>query len=69
MVGAICSDQRVASGVAQTNLGKQYLLDTLRCLDVEPGNIMETNISAMDKEREAEKSPRLNSRNDEERIS
>ena len=53
--GSESSDQRVASGVAQTNLGKQYLLDTLRCLDVEPGNIMETNISAMDKEREGEK--------------
>ena len=49
------SDQRVAAAVAQTNLGKQYLLDTLRCLNVEPGDITEKNILSLDKEREAEK--------------
>lgn len=53
--GSESSDQRVASAVAQTNLGKQYLLDTLCCLNVEPGNITEKSISSMDKEREAEK--------------
>ena len=53
--GSESSDQRVAAAVAQTNLGKQYLLDTLRCLNVEPGNITEKNILSLDKEREAEK--------------
>ena len=49
------SDQKVAAAVAQTNLGRQYLLDTLRCLNVEPGNITEKNILSLNKEREAEK--------------
>ena len=52
--GSESSDQRVASAVAQTNLGKQYVLDTLRCLNVEPGNITEKNNSSIDREREAE---------------
>jgi len=53
--GSESSDQRVAAAVAQTNLGKQYLLDTLRCLNVEPGDITEKNILSLDKEREGEK--------------
>ena len=53
--GSESSDQRVAAVVAQTNLGKQYLLDTLHCLNVEPVDITEKNILSLDKEREAEK--------------
>ena len=52
--GSESSDQRVASAGAQTNLGKQYVLDTLRYLNVEPGNITEKNISSIDREIEAE---------------
>lgn len=53
--GCESSDQRVAADLARTNLGKQYVLDTLRCLNVEPGDIREKNILSLDKEREAEK--------------
>ena len=53
--GSESSDQRVASAVAQTNSGKQYLLDSLRCLNIEPGNITEKNIVSIEKEGKAEK--------------
>ena len=53
--GSESSDQRVAAAVTQTNLGKQYLLDTLRYLNVEPGDITEKKILSLDKEGEAEK--------------
>ena len=43
------------AAVAQTKLGKQHLVDTLGCLNVEPGNITEKNILSLDKQREAEK--------------
>ena len=39
--GSESADQRIAAAVAQTNLGKQYLVDTLHCADIEPGQITE----------------------------
>ena len=41
--GSESTDQRiaVAVAVAQTNIGKQYLLDALHCVDMEPGQITE----------------------------
>ena len=53
--GSESSDHRVAAAVAQTNLGKQYLADTLRCANIEPGTITEKNIRSMDNEREEQK--------------
>ena len=53
--GSESSDQRVAAAVAQTNLGKQYLADTLRCANIEPGTVTEKNIRSMDNEREEHK--------------
>ena len=53
--GSESSDHRVAAAVAQTNLGKQYLADTLRCANIEPGTITEKNIRSMDNEREKQK--------------
>ena len=53
--GSESSDQRVAAAVAQTNLGKQYLADTLRCVNIEPGTVTEKNIRSMDSEREEQK--------------
>ena len=52
--GSESADQRIAAAVAQTNLGKQYLLDTLHCVDIEPGQITEQKIALIDYEREAE---------------
>ena len=52
--GSESADQRIAATVAQTNLGKQYLLDTLHCVDIEPGQITEQKIALIDYEREAE---------------
>ena len=49
--GSESADQRVAAAVAQTNLGKQYLADTLRCVDIEPGKITEQKIALIDNER------------------
>ena len=53
--GSESSDQRVAAAVAQTNLGKQYLADTLRCANIEPGTVTAKNIRWMDNEREEHK--------------
>ena len=53
--GSESSDHREAAAVAQTNLGKQYLADTLRCANIEPGSIAEKNIRSMDNEREEQK--------------
>ena len=39
--GSKSADQRIAAAVAEANLGKQYLLDTLHCVDIEPGQITE----------------------------
>ena len=53
--GSESADQRIAAAaVAQTNLGEQYLLDTLHCVDIEPGQIIEQTIAVIDYEREAE---------------
>ena len=64
------SDQRVAATVAQTNLGKQYLADTLRCANIEPGTVTEKNIRSMDSEREEQKKGKLllNLKNSEEQT-
>lgn len=51
--GSESADQRIAAAVAQTNIGKQYLLDTLHCVDIEPGQITEQKIALIDYEREA----------------
>ena len=53
--GSESPDHRVAAAVAQTNLGKQYLADTLRCANIEPGTITEKNIRSMDNDREEQK--------------
>ena len=53
--GSESADQRIAAAVAQTNLGKQYLADTLRCVNIEPGKITEKNIRSIDSERESQK--------------
>ena len=53
--GSESSDHRVAAAVAQTNLRKLYLADTLRCANIEPGTITEKNIRSMDNEREEQK--------------
>ena len=47
------ADQRIAAAVAQTNLGKQYLVDTLHCADIESGQITEQKIATIDYERDA----------------
>ena len=41
MVVAKVLTRESLSAVAQTNLGKHYLLDTLCCLNIEPGEITE----------------------------
>ena len=51
--GSESADQRIAAAVAQTNLGKQYLVDTLHCADIEPGQITEQKIAMIDYERDA----------------
>lgn len=51
--GSESADQRNAAAVAQTNLGKQYLVDTLHCADIEPGQITEQKIAMIDCERDA----------------
>lgn len=51
--GSESADQRNAAAVAQTNLGKQYLVDTLHCADIEPGQITEQKITMIDCERDA----------------
>ena len=51
--GSESADQRIAAAVAQTNIGKQYLLDTLHCVDIEPGQITEQKVTLIDYEREA----------------
>ena len=51
--GSESADQRLAAAVAQTNIGKQYLLDTLHCVDIEPGQITEQKVALIDYEREA----------------
>ena len=53
--GSESSDHRIAAAVAQTNLGKQYVADTLRCANIKPGTITEKNIRSMDNEREEQK--------------
>ena len=52
--GSESANQRIAAAVAQTNLGKQYQLDTLHCVDIEPGQITEQKIAVIDYDREAE---------------
>ena len=49
--GSESADQRIAAAVTQTNLGKQYLLDTLHCVDIEPGQITEQEIALIEYER------------------
>ena len=44
--GSKGADQRVAASVVQTNLGKQYVVDTLRCVQIEQ------KMASMDSERE-----------------
>ena len=51
--GSEIADQRIAAAVAQTNLGKQYLVDTLHCADKEPGEITKQKIAMIDYERNA----------------
>ena len=51
--GSESSDQRIAAAVAQTNLGKKYLVDTLHCADIEPGEVTEQKIAMIDYERNA----------------
>lgn len=51
--GSESADQRIAAAVAQTNLGKQYLVDTLHCADIEPGQITEQKIAMIDYEQDA----------------
>ncbi|CAH3174474.1 unnamed protein product [Porites lobata] len=51
--GSESADQRIAAAVAQTNLGKQYLVDTLHCADIEPGQITEQKRTMIDYERDA----------------
>ena len=51
--GRESADQRIAAAVAQTNIGKQYLLDTLHCVDIEPDQITEQKVTLIDYKREA----------------
>lgn len=51
--GSESADQRIAVAVVKININKQYLLDTLHCVDREPGQIAERKIALVDYEREA----------------
>ena len=51
--GSESGHQRIAAAVTQTNLGKQYLVDTLHCADIESGEITEQKIAMIDYERDA----------------
>lgn len=47
--GSESNNFRVACGVAQTNLGYDYIGKTLKALDIEPGYYHNTHASAMDR--------------------
>ena len=51
--GSESADQIIAAAVTRTNLGKQYLEDTLHCADIEPGETTEQKIAMIDYERDA----------------
>ena len=53
--GSESADQRVACAVAQTNMGKQYLVKTLEVVDITPGCTMTQQVSKMDYERKQDK--------------
>ena len=53
--GSESADQQVACAVAQTNMGKQYLVKTLEVVDITPGCTMTQQVSKMDYEKKQDK--------------